>query len=110
LGLLQLSADDFEYTTDNPLVWVDLELKRVRMLPFDHVQVFLLRLTRSLIAPRPDYPPAQEMIHNAMLKLLWPYKSQYEEDADLELGYGGSAAHFLASRIISGMPESGTAK
>jgi hypothetical protein len=43
----------------------------------------------------------------AILKLLSRYKSQYEEDADLELGYGGSAAHFLASRIVSGMPENG---
>jgi hypothetical protein len=100
LGILQISADDLDYSTDNPLVNVDMDLEHIRMLPFSHVQTFLQRLV-EFITPRPDYnyPPAREMINGALLALLWPYKPEYEDDADmsrsLEFGYNDSAINFI---------------
>ena len=87
LGMLQISADSLNYTTDNPLVYVRLDLDQIRMLPFGHIQAFMQRLMSEFIIPEPgyDYPRAPEMINSALLELLWPYTNpEYEEDPDMD--------------------------
>jgi hypothetical protein len=106
LGILEVSPS-FEYSTDKPNVYTNIELDCIRLLSFDTVEGFLTDI--ALHGCNPDQKTQEhfktrQRIHRALTQVLWQVQqisesgTDSEDWGDLEVRLDGSATWYFTRR------------